>query len=500
MRPVILMALAVLVLTASCGAPVSEGGLMSSLPAGHDLYITFSPDGIGMEQVLASIGRTMQQAGNELPGDFGALGFDPFDWNAWSENLALEPGRELGLVVDFESGEALLVAFYLPSADPDAVEQFFTGLAAGTEDFSGSFGFISSGDYTVAIRAVDEAALAAFSTEGLPALTTDPEYALLSSAAGSTPSAVYLYANSGAVHPDGSGFEGVFLACGAQGSALDLQLLVDIREEMVGEYTALLAGGPSGPDVRLPGDLGAAMRLSLDMSAVKEILASSGLDRMLGQGIAVIGFDTVDELLNLFSGDIYLGFRVTDGVYTGVIELGLRDSAGAERLITSVYGLATAAGEGPETFEIDGTTCYRMESPATGGMEKLEIGILDEVLVIAGGISLTEVADGPLFSVILEESGLDIMDDGGLLFVSDISMFRPMLGIDRIPAVNAALEKVRRLAGSLKASGGLFELNLSFGTDAGEPFAIVADAVGELILGSASRSGGGHPTGSGVRD
>jgi hypothetical protein len=498
MRPVILMALAVLVLTASCGAPVSEDGLMGALPAGHNLYITFSPDGIGMEQVLASIGRTMQRAGNELPGDIGALGFDPFDWNAWSENLALEPGREIGLIVDFESGEALLVAFYLPSTDPDAVERFFTGLADSTEDFSGSFGFISSGDYTVAIRAVDEATLAAFSTGEPPDLTTDTEYMALLAAADTAPSAVCLYANSGAA-PDESGFEGVFLACGAEGSTLDLQLLVDVREEIVGQYTALLAGGPSGPEVRVPGDMGAAMRLSLDMSAVREILASSGLDRELGQRLAVFGFDTVDELLDLFSGDIYLGFRVSDGVYTGVIELGLGDSAGAGRLLTSVYGLATAAGEGPETFEVDGTTCYRMESPAAGGMEKLEIGILDEVLVIAGGIALTEVAEGPLFSVMLEESGLDITDDGGLLFVSDISMFRPMMGIERIPGVDAALDKVERLAGSLKASGGLFELNLSLGTDAGEPFAILADAVGGLILNSASR-GGGHRSESGARD
>jgi hypothetical protein len=500
MRPVPYATLAVLLLlTASCGGPAPVGGLMGSLPAGHDLYLTLHPEGIGMEQVLASLGRTMRQAGSALPGDFGALGFDPFDWSAWSENLALEPGREIGLVIDFESGETLLAAFYLPSTDPDAVEDLFTGLADSTEDFRGAIGFRSAGDYTVAVRAMDEATLAGFPVEGCPDLSTDPEYALLMEAADSTPAAICLYANSG-VSDDGSGFEGVLLTCGVEGSILDLQVLVDMQEAMVGEYTALLAGGPSGPDVRLPGDLGSVVRLSLDMSTVKEVLASTGLDRELGQGILMFGFDTLDALLDLFNGDIYLGFRVTDGVYTGVIGIGLRDAAGAERLLTSVYGVMTASGEGPEIFEINGATCYRMESPAAGGMERLEVGILDGTLLITGGIPLTETAEGPRFGSIVEESGLGIANDGGLLFISEMSVFMPMLNIESVPEAAAALQKVDRMAGSLRAAGGLFDLNLSLGTAGGEPFRILVDAVGELILHSASRSAGGHRTENGVLD
>lgn len=464
--------------TSSCGpAPADESALLETLPGGHDLYLSFRPEEIGMERLLASLGRSLPGGTDDPVGDPGALGFDPFDWSEWSERLALDGSREIGLIVDFDSGEAVLVALYLPSSDPGAVERLFSGLAGGTDGFEGVIGFRRAGDWTVAIRAADPETLDGFETAGGPDLTADPEYARLTEIADGVPRVLSLYAGAGA-SADGSGLRGVLLLAGSDGARLDLRILTDFREEVVGEYTALLAEGPRGADVRLPGSPGCAVRLSLDMDAVEGLLASTGLDRELGQGLGMFGFETLEELLALFDGDIHLGVRLTGDVYEGVLELGLLDPAGMQRLLGVLHGMATAAGEGPETFEQDGSTCYRMESPGTGGAERLEIGVLDDRLVIAGGVTLAEVSGGPGFRAVLEESGLGIPDEGGLLFVADPALLGPMTSIDRVPGAGEALAGIGRIGGSLRTAGGLIDLRLTLLTEGEEPFVALAEAVG----------------------
>ncbi len=61
------LSLAVIALLASCGQEKHEPALLDSMPAGYDIYITFSPSEIDADAILCNLEETVSQAQQQMP-------------------------------------------------------------------------------------------------------------------------------------------------------------------------------------------------------------------------------------------------------------------------------------------------------------------------------------------------------------------------------------------------------------------------------------------------
>ncbi|MGM0627947.1 MAG: hypothetical protein ACQETZ_07300, partial [Candidatus Fermentibacterota bacterium] len=72
---------------------------MGELPPGMDIYLTMSPEGVGVREILGSLRETALGGSEELAIAGSALGIDPLSWDEWVTATSLDPDAEMGVAV-----------------------------------------------------------------------------------------------------------------------------------------------------------------------------------------------------------------------------------------------------------------------------------------------------------------------------------------------------------------------------------------------------------------
>ena len=110
-------------LSPGCGGG-GRPGLMGELPPGMDFYLTMSPQGIGIGEILGSLRETALDGSDELAIAAAALGIDPLSWDEWVTATGLDPDAEMGMAGYASGGRRSAVAIFLPVSDPATLESF----------------------------------------------------------------------------------------------------------------------------------------------------------------------------------------------------------------------------------------------------------------------------------------------------------------------------------------------------------------------------------------
>lgn len=416
---------------AGCGEGTAEH-LLDGMPSGYTACITFDPSETGMKGLLDMLADSYG-ADMDLRDAQAALGFSPLDWEGWSSNLSLREGEELGILLGTSGGEPDIVVLYLPSNDLDGVDEIFR--TARTE---GGLEVLCEQDreyVTVAMarRSIDietfrEAA-------GGPLRENDAFSDLRSRMGGFASPAVEVWVDGGQL-ADTRGMNALLASCSAEDGTLMFQWAAGVDRGEFGEIAEFTGDGPSGT-ATFPRDAIGACRMTLDLNALAGLLEGQvPADALMALG--VLGFSSADELLAMFSGDVWFAMTAEGGGYSGAISLGLRDMDTAGEFMTQLTALAgmAGAGDGVRTFPFSGSQALEIQGESIPGVDGIQIGIVGCNLVAAGGWTLQQVGDGEEFSAMLEDPGLDVDDKGPLIMYLDIGRLAETLNLDREPGLS----------------------------------------------------------------
>ncbi len=445
------------------------------MPAGYDIYITFSPSEIDADAILSSIEESKAQAHQQMPWPVaGILGFDPFDWDAWIETFALDPNGEIGMVIALADDEPELIAFFLPSTDADKVRGFVDDLIAQAPDMD-AFTLITESESTVILAiAPEQSILDEFDTSLGETIETDENYSVLreQSAPGTPGMEVFIDA---AVLSD-SELEGILVTCFPVDSRLTLQFITQMTGVEGLEYASIVSQEPGGNIMKIPADATSAMHVSFDMAAIKEMVTGS-LPPDAHMGAAMLGFESFDDIIDIFSGDAWFALHTDGERYSGMIAFGLSDTGALLELLESLTGLMGMSGEEYNSFQFQGNTCLSIDVGNLAGIETIEIGIVDDVFVVAGGYTLQEVADGITFDDYLELTGLDITDEGGFALAADLGALADAYDLNSEMDNIIDFDEFGFVSMSGISNGDIsqFQVSIDFGT--GNPFVAITNTV-----------------------
>jgi hypothetical protein len=371
------------------------------------------------------------------------LGFEPLDWDGWVDFFDLSDGF-LGLVVGMDnSGEPEVVALYLPSGDPEGVEEKLRELMPSEAGLA----VFESGEHTVIAMAEDDDTSDDFRREcGTETLASDDEgYSTARDLLELGGSGVTVFARLPEDEPVGM----ILLSAVNDGSSLRYEMVAEVDDPDFAEMApALEARGPSGTFSVLEESFVAA-RFSFDMAPLVE-LASEEAPPDAMMGVAMLGFESIEELLSIFSGDIVICVSDLDEFMTGAIAIGLEDEGAGQQFLESLSGLAGMGGpEALETFEHEGASAYRIDVDGT----LIEAGVFDGALYITVDASLEELSEGPDLTGYISGLGIDgVADDRGAIAVAGSgSQFADLVDLEFAPV----LESIEGFHVRLQVSEGL---------------------------------------------
>ena len=268
------MMLMLILLVLACGQETREAGLLDSMPAGHDIYLTFNPAEIDVDEVLSSVEEIITSQGGPLPLVVsGMLGFDPFDWDGWTDALALRADGEMGILVNMDSSgdEPELIALFLSSDDVNEVESFFDGLMAQADDADASFIVTESEGYVVVAIAPSQAAVDGFGESLGTLLDTDEEFSQLREKSTAGVPAIEIFAHIGLMSRQAE-VETMLLTCFVDDTRLGFQFLVRTLNMEAIESSRVVASSANAASANIPSDATGALRVSVDIEAVKELV------------------------------------------------------------------------------------------------------------------------------------------------------------------------------------------------------------------------------------
>jgi hypothetical protein len=405
----------------SCLNEESTESLLDSMPAGHDFYLTFNPREADIEELLSILSDSLNSDDIRIREIEEILGFFPLEWSGWVDALALRPDNDIGLIMDRHGNDIGVFNLILPSENPAEVERFFTGISNRMEEFDSRLSFTESEGYTIVTisQSAEEHSLFALDS----GIRNDEDYIKLRGSATIHDAALVLYAK-----PDGfldmEGIGSILFTCTVDNSILRLALDISFEGDDVKTFTSMLAPSPNAGDISIPPDVTGMLRISLDMQNVKDFLYSQGIDREFEPGIEDFGFSSFEELIDSFSGDIYFGFNLTDDSHAGFLQLGIRNPEAIDRMLYFIY--TTVAGfsdPGMTSFDLDGHRCYRVSGNPSMGIDSIEFGIIDEMVVISGDFTLEAIAGGISFSDYIRRNGLGIGNETSVLLTSEMEPF-----------------------------------------------------------------------------
>ncbi len=413
-----IIALAVLLIIASCGQEKHEPALLDSMPTGYDIYVTFRPSEIDADAILSNIKEIVEQAQLQMPFPVaGVLGFDPFDWDAWVSTFALDPEGEIGLVVALADDEPELIALFIPSTDADKVQGFIDDMISQAPDMEAIPLITESVGYVVLAGAPRQSILDEFEASLGTYVGTDEIYAELREQSVSCTPAIEVFISAAVLAE--SELEAMLVTCFSVESSLSIQFISSMYNMQALEYAALISPESSGNSMKIPADATGAMHVSADMAVIKEMMTAN-LPQDAQMGAAMLGFESINDIMDIFSGDAWFALQTDGDTYSGMVAYGLSDQGALHELLGNLSGMMGMAGEDCTSFQFQGNTCFRIDVGGLADIESVEIGVVNDVFVVAGGYTLQNVSDGVTFDSYLERTGLDIEDEGGFALAADL--------------------------------------------------------------------------------
>ena len=475
MRRAAFVFIGIILAVISCVTVERRTLLLDSMPAGYDFYLTLNPERIGMEEVLSNLAEgILPEEGNLLEIE-DALGFDPLDWNGWVNALALDPEEEIGLIIDFDRDDVLLVAVYMSSSNTDAIERFYARITEHADD--PEILFMESGSYTIAAIADSSAVLERFEESLGNGIDADESFNRFRHESSHCIPAAELYVRPGEISGQDA-VESLFFTCSTDGTVLKSNLLVFIIDDDVIMYSSMIASEPNGGDANIPSDISGALRISFDMETLKSFIISEGLNKEMGPDMDIFGFDSMEELIDAFSGDTYFALNLENEEYTGVLEYGLTASDRIDTVLSNIYDLLVmSGGYDLMSFDFHGSTCYGIEGNIADGIDATEFGVLDDMLVVARGFTLQDVAEGISFENYIASSGLGMENSGGFMLIADMGPVAETLDLNRELNQEIDFDKIGYIGISVDVNDGLFVMNMALDTGEDNPFLFISDAL-----------------------
>ncbi len=472
--------LTILLIITSCGQEKHEPALLDSMPAGYDLYVTFRPSEIDADAILSNIKEIAEQAQQQMPFPVaGVLGFDPFDWDAWVSTFALDPEGEIGLLIALADDEPELIALFLPSTDAEKVQGFIDDLVSQAPDMEAIPLITESEGYVILAGAPRQSILDEFNASLETHVGTDEIYAELREQSTPCTPAIEVFIDASVLAE--SEMEAMLVTCFSVESNLSIQFISRMYNMEALEFAAVVSQHSSGNSMKIPADATCAMHVSADMAALKEIVTTN-LPPDAQMGAAMLGFESIDEILDIFSGDAWFALQTDGDTYSGMIAYGLSDPGALQELLGKLSGMMGMSGEDYTSFQFRGNTCFRIDVGDLAGIESLEIGVVDDVFVVTGGYTLQNVADGVTFDNYLERTGLDIEDEGGFALAADVGALADAYELNREADNIVDFEEFGFVTMSGTADGAIIQFNASIDFGGGNPFAIIIDTGARLAL------------------
>lgn len=460
----------------------ASADLLDIMPAGQDAYIAFDPDAAGLARFLQTIGES--PLARDM-GDIGeAIGFDPLVWSEWVSALSLEPGHEIGFILNSDPDDVSSIGFYLPTSSEDAVIRFFDGITGPETNFRGVIRYCTVDDYVIVLMAENEENAAAFDPDGR-GLSQDSTYRELASAPldGSLVGTIYIRFDDLLGNHDVE--SGLFRAA-TDGPNLTMLLSTNILNPEVLRITRVLSPEAGSADFHVSEGTEGALRLNLDMPTLIRLLEEEGIVREFSMGIEEFGFESFSDFLSLFSGDVLFTIESDHRQYSAALQFGLADPTGMEDLLAIIkMSMDGTDGFIVTEFDCDGTTCYTTTAPIAPGIQAVEYGVLQNVLVIAGGCSIREPATGAYYESFVQDNGLGISSGPGLVASAASTLIRDILGMEgELPSyIETLYGNLDHVAGSLRADEGRFDLRLVLEAGNGDPASLINGLLASFAMG-----------------
>jgi len=480
MRKCIIWIVLIALIALSCGSKAEGNRLLESLPAGHDIYLTFNPEGIGMQQILEAVDSAFPNDGLQELTD--ALGFDPMDWNGWREVLSIEAGKEVGIVVDKGVHDVSLVCIYVPSDDLDSVSSTFTSLMGVSGNFRGVLEFREMNDYTIVIIAETQLIADGFEPDIDPLGTSDSQLSRLRSDDFPGGSDAVVYIRFSDIIEDEL-LDGAVLEMGVAAETLRVQLSFSSSDPDVAEYASIVE--PTDPAMHFlvaEGSTG-VFRMNLNIEALYTLLSNLGIQREFDQGMDEFGFGSFEEFLNSFTGDLCFCYGTEEGADFIEVQLGLADPDAIAAFIELIPDI-TGDGEAISEFTLDGYTFFRMGGSDSPRSDTIEYGIQDDVLLFAVGSGISHMLEGSGFEDYIAEYGMGVGPEHCLVFTSDTQLLEDLFG-NRIFGMDYGengIPAYSRAAGYIDTGEGLIKLGLVLESTDENPIVTLFELTGIIMM------------------
>jgi hypothetical protein len=468
-----LSAIAVTVLlSVSCGTGVETGSsdILSVMPGGHDYYLMFDPQGIGLPRILEVAAGFIQPGRHQQI--IENMGFDPMDWGEWESRLSIEQGRDMGVVIDRGSHDVSMIAFYLPGADAEATEVFFNDLMIESGDFRGVLEYIEADGYVIVVMAESEQVSTGFDP-GAPSLAeSDHLFEDLSRDDYiSSPDATLYMRTFG---EDEEFLRSLLVELKIDRDVLRVRFCIAFDDPEMNRFAAVFSD-PEGSGFRIPGVSSGVLAVSLNVEELLNIIMDAVAPGELDSGIQEMGFSSFADFFFSFSGDICISY-CDQPPYTASVQLGLEDPDA----ISAFLGLLAAEDPDVGTQELDGTEYYWMHSTGIPGVERIEYGVFDNVLYICSGCHIEDALEGRPLEEYIEEFDLGVGGDHSIVLSSSLVIMKQAAEAGILSINSDLLPDFERVAGYLDVDGGIVSIGLALETDGVSPMDLLMEYLGIL--------------------
>ena len=370
----------VIAFTGCFGPSSSNGGveLLGQMPQGYDMYMVLNPEGIGLEQILASLRENLPE---DVLADLDEedIPFDIFDWQEWKEGMALRDGA-IGVFSLTEDDD--FVAFFLPCENQTQLESFIQD-----NDF-GETEFFTSGEYTVMVVAWDDDEQLTDLEDALNdgVIADQSDFEKMNEKISTTDASIaFFFSDKVAEVP----IFGTFSA-NSDESRLEISVITD--DEEVPQFLNFFGEGLISDNIRFTENTMSAVRFTVDIEALK-----AGYDEMsnieeVEAGLPFIGFESMEEFLSIFEGDICVAFQKLElddhdepTEVEGMIALSLTDTEKLESSFQMISAIASA-----ETEEFGDVLAYQV----TQEDNDIWYFISDNVFYVSFNTRPSDIIDG----------------------------------------------------------------------------------------------------------
>jgi len=449
-------------LSPGCGGG-GRPGLMGELPPGMDFYLTMSPEGVGVREILGSLRGTELDGSDELAIAGAALGIDPLSWDEWVAATGLNPEAEMGLAGYASGGRGTAVAVFLPVSDPAILESF---LDVVPEEAPLRLSEWSDGMWVILVSEVPQQLdMMGEALESGQRLADDEDFGRLWDALGDGGSDAHVYVRT----HDQPELEAVLLALEEDGGVARARAAALPSDPQFAQSLSVMQRGPAGDRPGLPSGVDLVVRSTVSMDAVGD-MARDQMPPDAEQGLAMLGFESVDHMLSMFSGDSWGAVDLSSDQIRGLAVIGLDDAGAMDGFLSRLSGFAAMGDQQVDRVRGGGVSGYSIPISSGPGAPPLEVGVFGPGLYILYGYSLQDVSGWSSRAAADEALGID--GAAPVFLAGDMSGVRR-----RIPGdTGELLPEAGRFAVSIRAEGDVAVMEGALDTGEDRAFAAIFSA------------------------